>query len=485
MAVTDTAPSTPTAARPSRLSRGRVTIYGSLRLIVEALVSARGLVLAQLLGAGAFGTWALFRLLLSYAHLGGLGYQHGLEKRIASAPPGSPDRLADAQTGNAFALLTFGAISLFALVAAWLVPEPGARAALLGVAVCLLVERLWSYGIIYLRATASFRDFALIELGSATINLVLVLALAMVLGLPGAVLGFLLAYALGLLAMLRRVPYRPALDLGRLRALLHIGLPLSLSHLLGTMMSSIDRLVLLAFTDITTLGLYAFAVAVGNLGGAAGGVLRTLVFPRLYRHAAEEGARTGTVEHMRRTLLPFAWLTTPIIALAAAGVPLATAWLAPGFTTASTAAAIFLVGGVAVGSAQLVSLGVIAAGRQWLTPWVTGAGLGANLLAAVLVLQSGLGLTALALTTVAVRIAHLTALVFILDMDRRQRIRTAAALATPIIWCAALVFAVAVSGMTVDLRGLGLALAATALGLLPLAVPAWRILRNAAVRTHS
>jgi hypothetical protein len=159
--------------------------------------------------------------------------------------------------------------------------------------------------------------------------------------------------------------------------------------------------------------------------------------------------------------------------------------LAPGFTAASTAAAVFLVGGVAVGSAQLVSLGVIAAGRQWLTPWVTGAGLGANLLAAVLVLQSGLGLTALAMATVAVRIAHLTALVFILDMDRRQRFRTAAALATPIIWCAALVSAVAVSGMAADLRGLGLALAATALGLLPLGWPAYRIVRNAAARTGS
>ena len=449
------------------------------------MVSVRGLVLAQLLGAGAFGTWAFFRLLLNYAHLGGLGYQHGLEKRIASTQPGSADRLADAQTGNAFALLVFGGISLAALVAAGFAEEPGTRAALLGVAACLLAERLWSYGITYLRADGAFRDFATVELGSAAINVVLVLVLAALMGLPGAVLGFLLAYASGLLAMRRRVPYRPALDLGRLRALLHIGLPVSLGYFLSLLMSSIDRLVLLAFTDLATLGLYAFAVAVGNLGAAAGGVLRTLVFPRLYRNAAADGARAGTAEHLRTTLLPFIWVMAPLVALVAAALPLAIASLAPGFTTAAAAAAIFLVGGVAAGGAQLVNLGVIAADRQWLTPWITGIGLGINLLAAGIVLQSGFGLTTLATTTIGVRIAHVTTLVFILDMGRRQRVHAALALAAPLAWCAALVSLVGAWGPAVDLQGMVQALAGTALGLLPLALPAYRILKSATTQTKA
>jgi hypothetical protein len=175
----------------------------------------------------------------------------------------------------------------------------------------------------------------------------------------------------------------------------------------------------------------------------------------------------------------------PLVAVVAAALPLAVASLAPGFTAAAAAAAIFLVGGVAAGGAQLVNLGVIAANRQWLTLWITGIGLVINLLAAGIVLQFGFGLTTLATTAVGVRIAHLTALVFILDMGRRQRVRMALALAAPLAWCAALVTLVGASGPTIDLQGLILALAGTALGLVPLVLPAYLILKNAAIRTKA
>ena len=51
-------------------------------------------------------------------------------------------------------------------------------------------------------------EFAAIELAHAVLQLVLTLALAMLWGLPGAILGLALAYAGGLAMMRGRVPMR-------------------------------------------------------------------------------------------------------------------------------------------------------------------------------------------------------------------------------------------------------------------------------------
>ena len=453
-------------------------------MLVEGLLAVRGIVLAQLVGAQAFGAWALFRILMGYASLVGLGGLRGLERMVAAADPDSPERRADARTLVGFSILAFGAASLAAAAVAGLAPETDMRLALAGVAACLLIDRLWYYGITYLRASGEFRRFATVELGTAALNLGLVLTLAAFWGLPGAILGLLLAHLAGLVAMAPSVPLRPALDRARLARMLGIGIPLTISTFLAMLMTSVDRLVLLAFTDLESLGHYAFAAAVGGLGAACAAVVRTLVFPEFYRRSAQLGARAGTAEHMRTTLTPFIWLMAPILTFVAVCLPLLLAVLAPGFGAVAPVAAVFLFGGVAAGLAQLLSLGVVAAGRQWLTPWLTAAGLAANLLGAILVLATGYGLLALANVSLAVRILYALGLMVLLDLgpDWRHRARLIGQAMLPLVWCSALAGLILASSPAPDPAALAVALALCTLGLLPLAPAGLRVIRAALAR---
>ncbi len=471
----------PGTAPVARGWSSRLLGYGAVRVTVEALLSLRGVVLAQLVGAEAFGAWALFRLLLGYSVLAGLGVLRGLERMVAAAGAAGDERQRAGRTAVGFSLAMFGAVSVLAAVLAGLAPDAGTRLALAGVAGCLILERFWFYGITYLRACGDLRRFAAIELGTAIVNLTLVLGFAWLLGLPGALLGFGLACLAGFIAAAPALPLRPELDRPRLRSMLSVGLPLTLGTFLSMLMTSADRVVLLAFTDLATLGLYAFGVAVGGLGAACGVVVRTLVFPRVYRQAAESGAAAGTADLVRTTLLPFAWLMPPALAGVAILLPGAVTLLAPAFVAALPAATVLLFAGVAAGQAQLLTLAVVTAGRQAAIPAITGLGLGASVAGAVLVLRAGGGLGLLAALSVGVQILHVAGLVMLLDLrpGRRRRLLLLVQLTAPMIWCCGLAAMVAATMPGLDLASLLAAAGLTLLGLLPLALGMVPVLRRA------
>ena len=79
--------------------------------------------------------------------------------------------------------MSYGALSLLPLVAAGLTADPAWRVILAGVAATAIVERLWFQAATFLRAQAGVREFALVELAHAMLQLAVPLPLALVWGL--------------------------------------------------------------------------------------------------------------------------------------------------------------------------------------------------------------------------------------------------------------------------------------------------------------
>ena len=202
--------------------RGFAT-YGASRMLAEALLGLRGVVLAAILGPEVFGVWALFQ-----AH------------DAIAAPPGSVC-CAASNSGERSACRRDGSgdgaraerRDRAGLPAAGVrrpvagcrdrrrhAARPLAQPALAGIAGGLLFDRLWSYGATYLRATSELWRLALYELINAVLQIVLVVALAYVWGLKSALVEFVLASAAALLCLRGRVPVRLSLSLPRLRSLL-------------------------------------------------------------------------------------------------------------------------------------------------------------------------------------------------------------------------------------------------------------------------
>lgn len=378
--------------------------YGSVRAAIELLLGLRGVALAGMLGPTAFGTWALVRLLQQYLALAGLGVHRGLEVMVPAATGGEGRRLGRTALGFILAY-GLGLAAALGLVAA--LAGPGHARLVCGLlAAVLVLERVWYYAVTYLRAAGSLKAFARAELAEAALQLALTLGLARVAGLPGAVAGYVLALA-GALALVHGggVPARPAWSLRRLRPLLGIGFPVAVSLTLQTALVSADRLVLGALAGIEALGQYAFAASFASLGASFGLVVRTVVFPQVFRTAGHGG--TG---ELRRGLLALAWVLAPVLGALAFGLGPVLHAFVPRYAPAVGAARLFVLAGIAQGVIQLGMLGVTGAGRQAVLPRLTALAFVGSVLLAVVAIELGLGLTGLAAAALLSRSAFALAL---------------------------------------------------------------------------
>jgi O-antigen/teichoic acid export membrane protein len=376
-------------------------LYGATRGATEGMRSARGLLLAIVLGPRSFGIWTLFRIFMRYTPLSGLGVQRGLELEIVQQRA-----LGDAQAverSNVAARTTLGwiiatalATSVAALVASFIVTDEAWRIALRAVALGVVLEELWVYATTYLRALRELRRYALLEIANATLHLIAAVGMAYLFGLRGAIAGFVIGALASLWTVRNCAPFRPALVRLQLRRLLDIGIPLALSSALTIALGTADRLVVAAYAGAATLGLYAFGVSVAGLAASLAWVIRTVIFPDVYGSARIAGAAPAMREHLDRTVLPFAYLFPPILgALALAMEPVMSHAL-PRYLPAAAAARIFIFSAGAGGITTLGAIGVVAVGRQRMLPVLSAVALCINLACSMAALEFGFGLAAVA-----------------------------------------------------------------------------------------
>jgi O-antigen/teichoic acid export membrane protein len=418
---------------------GRILLYGSTRSLVEALLGIRGILLAGVLGPPAFGVWALFRLILTYGMFAGRGLLRGLELEVAKArdDPDDGRRRAWGRTAAGSVLAIFGSLAAAALIAGSLVSEPWLRELLWAAAAGLVCERFWFYGLSFLRASGSLRLFAALELAQAVAQVLLTVGLGLLFGLRGAFAGFALANAAAILLLRGRVPLRPELDPSRLKAILAVGLPLSVSQLLNTMLSTVDRIVLGAWLGLAALGQYAFAVSVASLGVSAALVVQNVVFPDMYGRLEKEGAVAITREHLDRTIRPFALFLAPLAGAGVLAFGLVVTRLFPRYEAAVQPAAVFVFTGIAQGVVSLTMVAVVASRRQHVLPFFTLGALAVNAGLATGTLALGLGMMGLAAGAVVARLAHAGGVLMLAARSAgAPALATAARILWPIAWCA-------------------------------------------------
>lgn len=459
-------------ARLGRVDRRltRIVLYGASRSLVEVLLGVRGLVLAGMLGPQLFGVWALFRLILTYAGFVGIGLLRGLEVEVAQnrSPEREATRRLWGRTAAGFTLALFGTAAVALAIGATWTDQAWLRQLLLAVAVGLLLERLWYCGLTYLRASGSLRAFAALEVAQAAAQAALTIGLALVFGLTGAFVGFALASLTALALVARKAPFRPLLEPSRLRAMLAMGVPLSVNLFLSTMLTTADRMIVGAFAGLEALGQYAFAVAVATLGVSAALIVRNVVFPDLYAKLSDQPATDVTRAHLQRTLRPFVMLLAPVMGAGALLLGPVVAIAAPGYLASVPAAGIFVFTGLAQGAVSLTLLGVVAMGRQGRLPLLSLAALALNVGLCLGAVRLGAELTGFAVAALLGRLAYAGGVLALVARTASVRpMRTVVSVLWPIPWCLAALLAAGLLHPPVDLASLvgGLAL------YLPLTVP--------------
>lgn len=459
----------------------RVFMYGASRGVTEGMLTLRGIVLAALLGPAAFGAWSLFRLASRYLSIGGLGIHRGLEFEVIRARTQAGDEAAPeadrvGETALGFYWLVFGVIAVVALAASFLFSEPGFALGLRVLAIGVLVEQLWIYLSVSLRARGELRRFAVSEVVNAALHLAFGAGLAIWFGLTGAYIGFLIAGVLSVSLFARRVPFRPRWSPDRLGSLIRIGFPMALLLLVTLVLGSVDRVVVVAFGGTTLLGLYAFAAALGALAGTGSWVVRTIVFPGVYREATGSGSKFAIRCHMRQSLIPFSVVVPPLLGIVGILIGPIVAVLLPRYQMAVAPARMFLFTGIATGLASLATVAVLAVERhRWIPAWAA-LGVLVNLGLSALALTQGLGLLGVAGGALLSQLLYSGAILHTMARMGGYRLvgRVVASILAPTAWCAT---ALAILQSLNPMMSPGAALLGIPVFLF-LSVPFWRRLRQ-------
>lgn len=459
----------------------RVALYGASRTVVEALFGIRGIALAAVLGPALFGIWTLFRLTLRYGALLALGVFRGLELKVSDPRNASIDaRRSWGRVTAGYVIGVYGACGVVAGAVSLGLESPIRETVWAG-GIGLLVERLWMYAASYLRAEGQLRRYAVLELLQAASSLALTASMAVFWGLPGAYTGFLLAMVGGIALLGRSVPLRPLHSREKLRELLRIGMPLSLSTVGTILLTTVDRWVVAGMEGTVTLGLYGFAVAVSGLGASAAWVVRTVVFPEVYARAHRDGGEAAAASHLVETVLPTAMLLPPLLGLVGIALGPVVAIAAPQYLEVLPVARLFVFTGVGAGFVTLGTLSYVATDRQRLLPVLTFAGLVGNAGLAVFALEAGYGLSGVALGALVSR--SLTGASVVAISVSKAKIQRSGALLVqllwPLAWCATVVWFVGRWQTGVDIPSTAAAMAVYVLALAPILPSAWAAVRRA------
>jgi O-antigen/teichoic acid export membrane protein len=188
----------------------------------------------------------------------------------------------------------------------------------------------------------------------------------------------------------------PSFSSSLLRGMLRIGTPLGLTTALTLGLQTVDRLVVAALGGIELLGYYAFAGSIA--GAAASGVLvvRTVVFPDVYRHAGTVGGARATRRLIEDTIAPFVLVYGALLGLASFAIGPLIQLFVPEYVDVVLPARLLIFAGATTGLSGLASIGLVAVARQRVLPQLAAVAFGFNLVASAWLLHAGFGLTAIA-----------------------------------------------------------------------------------------
>lgn len=294
------------SAPPLSSGRGEVIRqimqFSSANLVVQAARFLKNFFLARMLGPGLFGLWNGLQVILVYGANAHLGALHAMNREVPQRrgrgeSAAIPDLIRVSLT---FTMLTTAIVAgiLFALgLSSWF--DAVTASALRLLALVLLAQQLYQFFHFWFRADEKFALLSKVLIWATLLELLLTLALVRVLGFQGIFYGFLGSSIVAALSCFAAAPVslrRPLFDASIILALIRTGFPIMIIGLSYSLMTTLDRLLIINFLGEEQLGYYAL----GTLALTAMAYIPTAINQVLY---PKMGARFGATNNAE-TLAP-------------------------------------------------------------------------------------------------------------------------------------------------------------------------------------
>ncbi len=247
-----------------------ISDIGSLSLstvLSRGLLFVRDVVLAGLLGPGGYGVWTQIVVILNYALHLPLGFQHVMSREVPYFLGQNNPKRATLIQDLAFIVILSTALlaGMGVLLAHWWFDYQLFGLSLAGLLVVvgvIIAQQINVFYSIILRAWQQFHVFSIGFLLVALLSLLLGAGFAMLWGSVGMALAQGVALLLVTGFWLARTSYRPGwleVDFQEFKRLTAIAAPLFVIGIIGLMIVSIDRLIMMFFYSEEQIGYYGLA----------------------------------------------------------------------------------------------------------------------------------------------------------------------------------------------------------------------------------
>lgn len=247
-----------------------VFYYSSSAYIAQILGILSNIVVARLLGPENFGIWNIVMLVLTYGTYSELGVLSAMGRDLSiSLGQGDQEKASIINTSARYTTIlsaTLVGIGIF-IFTYFKNFSPSLTMGLRAASVILILQQIYTYHRIFLRSYNCFKELSQQQIYFSFLTAILSISLVLICGFSGRLWGGILAHILILIYALYRNPWvkTSKFKFKECFTLMRIGIPIIISGVIITMLTSIDRLMIATFLDEKKLGYMSLSIMIVSI----------------------------------------------------------------------------------------------------------------------------------------------------------------------------------------------------------------------------
>jgi len=263
--------------------------YSASAYISQAISLVGGFWVARLLGPHDFGIWNALLLVLGYGAYVEFGVLSTMGRDLPLYLGQGNLQKAAAIDGAARYTTICGAIFAFMVVLVFSFSPTHSSMIAFGLRVMaftLILQQVYTYHRIELRSHNHFKELSQQQVLFAIVSTGLAVLFIVFNGLKGRLIAAILAQAIIVIYALYRNPWQPVpkFNLSFSWSLMRVGVPILVSGFIITMLTSIDRLMVITFLGATQLGYLGLAVMLVGVVSLIPAMASQVLYPRINYH---------------------------------------------------------------------------------------------------------------------------------------------------------------------------------------------------------
>ncbi|OGW79356.1 MAG: hypothetical protein A3G33_03175 [Omnitrophica bacterium RIFCSPLOWO2_12_FULL_44_17] len=398
---------------------GQVGIYSFASVLTQMISVLGALLIRWFLGPLQTGVWSLIQVILSYTDYANLGATYSIPIEIPFKK--AQGKLAEVEQMKnvifSFSFLTSLLFALGALVYAFVRHHQIPNELFYGLLITaglVILQQLNNILISLLRADKNFKFAGKQMILSSLVNLILITGFSSMFRLYGFMYAMCLSFIFNILYIFFHQPFRFqwVLDFKILKGLIQYGFPLMILTFAGTILATIDKMMIAKYLGFEALGLYSIAVMTSGFIFSFPNSIGIVLIPNISEKYAQSESIHDLAGYLTKSNHIFSVLMPVLIGFSWFVVPVMVHLLIPKFLTGITAMKYLAISAFFIGLSQPYNNFIIVSKKHLVQLPMTLGMCGFAFAFIFLIIRAGGGINEVAIAMTIVMMCNFTILFF-------------------------------------------------------------------------